>query len=323
MIPRRKMRLGTLALMVLAAVALGAPLLANDRPLILLRGEGLQFPALGEIPLLGRLLEQPGWSRRDWSLPQQSERWRLAPPIPYSYRQVSLADRYAPPSWRHILGADALGRDLAARVIHGTTVSLQVGLVSTSVALAIGVLLGALAGFSGRAADFVVSRGIEVALAFPTFFLLLAVLSFLPPSVPLLAVVIGLTRWPSLARYTRAEVMRMARAPLVEAARAAGAGPARVLFLHILPHSLTPVLVAATFQMAGAMLVEAGLSFLGFGVPEPLPSWGGLLSQAQGSGRWWLVLFPGLALTLAITTIQTLGDQYRDKLDPRLSRLQP
>jgi peptide/nickel transport system permease protein len=322
MIPGRKVRPGGLALMVLGAVALGAPLLANDRPLIL-RGSGWQFPALGEVPILGRLVEQPGWSRRDWSLPQPSERWRLSPPVPFSFRQVSLADRYAPPSRHHLLGADALGRDLAARIVHGTTVSVQVGLVSTCTALAIGVLLGALAGYTGRAADFVVSRGIEVALAFPTFFLLLGVLSLLPPSVPLLAMVIGLTRWPSLARYTRAEVMRLAQAPLVEAARAAGAGPARVLFRHILPHSLTPVLVAATFQMAGAMLVEAGLSFLGFGVPEPLPSWGGLLSQAQGSGRWWLVIFPGVALTLAITTIQVLGEQYREKLDPRLSRLQP
>ncbi len=137
----------------------------------------------------------------------------------------------------------------------------------------------------------------------------------------LLATLIGLTRWPSLARYTRGEVMRLSRTPLVESARAAGASHSRVLLHHILPHALTPVLVAASFQMAGAMLVEAGLSFLGFGVPEPMPSWGGLLSDAQGTGRWWLVVFPGAALTLALTAVQVKGEQYRDRLDPRLSRL--
>jgi peptide/nickel transport system permease protein len=321
-VSRRPWRPAHLALLVLALVAVGAPLLANDRPLIL-RTQALEFPALGELPLVGRVVEQPGWQRTDWSQRRPGERWRLPAPIPYSYRQTNLDQRYAPPSPGHLLGTDALGRDLAARVLHGTTVSLQVGLFSTLVALLAGVILGSLAGYGGRTADFIVSRAIEAVLAFPTFFLLLAVLAFLPPSVPLLAVVIGLARWPSLARYTRGEVMRRAGDPQVEAARAAGAGPARILLLHILPRSLTPVLVAATFQMAGAMLVEAGLSFLGFGVPEPFPSWGGLLSQAQGSGRWWLVIFPGIALTLAITVIQSVGEASRERLDPRLARLQP
>ena len=319
---RRRFRPASLGLLLLALVALGAPLLANDRPLIL-RTQKIEFPALGELPVMGRLVEQPRWQNTDWRRAQPGERWRLPAPIPYSYRQTDLQQRYAPPSTGHLLGTDALGRDLAARVLHGTTVSLQVGLFSTLVALVAGIFLGSLAGFGGRTADFIVSRAIETVLAFPTFFLLLAVLAFLPPSVPLLAVVIGLARWPSLARYTRGEVMRRAGEPQVEAARAAGAGPARVLILHILPHALTPVLVAATFQMAGAMLVEAGLSFLGFGVPEPFPSWGGLLSQAQGSGRWWLVIFPGAALTLAITVIQSVGEASREHLEPRLSRLQP
>jgi peptide/nickel transport system permease protein len=321
-VSRRHFRPATLGLLALALVAVGAPLLANDRPLVL-RTRGVAFPALGELPLVGRLVEQPRWQNTDWSRPQPDERWRLPAPIPYSYRQTDLEQRYAAPSGAHLLGTDALGRDLAARILHGTTVSLQVGLFSTLVALLAGILLGSLAGFGGRTADFIISRAIEAVLAFPTFFLLLAVLAFLPPSVPLLAVVIGLARWPSLARYTRGEVMRRAGEPQVEAARAAGAGPARVLILHILPHALTPVLVAATFQMAGAMLVEAGLSFLGFGVPEPFPSWGGLLSQAQGSGRWWLVIFPGAALTLAITVIQSVGEASREGLEPRLSRLQP
>jgi peptide/nickel transport system permease protein len=305
----------------LVAVALTAPLLANDRPLLLAGEQGLQAPAFGELPLVGRLLERPGWRHRDWAGRQPGERWRLPAPIPHSFRHIALAERHQAPSRRHLLGTDALGRDLAARILHGATVSLQVGLLSTLTALAIGLILGAVGGYLGGAADFAVSRAVEVGLAFPTFFLVLAVLAFLPPSVPLLAVVIGLTRWPSLTRYTRGEVLRLRTTEMVQAARAAGARPARILVRHILPHALTPVLVAATFQMAGAMLVEAGLSFLGFGVPEPLPSWGGLLSDAQGSGRWWLVLFPGLALTLAVTCIQVGGESYRERLDPRLSRL--
>ena len=211
--------------------------------------------------------------------------------------------------------------DLAARIVHGATVSVQVGVVSTAAPLGIGLLLGALAGYLGGCVDFLVSRAVEVVLCFPTFFLILAVLAFVPPSMPLLFAVIGLTRWPAFARYTRGEVLRVREGPFVEAARAVGAGPARLLMLHVLPHALTPALVAATFHMAGAMLVEAGLSFLGFGVPEPLPSWGALLSQAQGTGRWWLVLFPGLALSLAVAGTQLMGEGFRDTLDPRIARL--
>jgi peptide/nickel transport system permease protein len=304
----------------LAVVALAAPLLANDRPLILVADE-ITFPALGEVALVGRLVEHPAWARRDWSRPLPGERWRLTAPIPYSYRQVDLASRLSPPSRAHLLGTDSLGRDLAARLIHGATISLEVGIVSTAVALGLGLLLGALAGYLGGGVDFLVSRAVEIVLCFPTFFLILAVLAFVPPSMPLLFAVIGLTRWPAFARYTRGEVLRVREGTFVEGARAVGAGPGRVLLLHVLPHALTPALVAATFHLAGAMLVEAGLSFLGFGVPEPLPSWGALLSQAQGTGRWWLVLFPGLALTVAVTGAQLMGEGFRDALDPRIARL--
>jgi peptide/nickel transport system permease protein len=313
-------RLGRWLVGALVLLALAAPLVANERPLILV-ADGLSFPALGELAVAGPLFEEPGWARRDWRLPAPGERWRLSPPIPFSYRQVDLAARLSPPSREHVMGTDTLGRDLAARIVHGATVSVQVGVVSTAVALGIGLLLGALAGYVGGGVDFLVSRAVEVVLCFPTFFLILAVLAFLPPSMPLLFAVIGLTRWPAFARYTRGEVLRVREGPFVEAARAVGAGPARLLMLHVLPHALTPALVAATFHMAGAMLVEAGLSFLGFGVPEPLPSWGALLSQAQGTGRWWLVLFPGLALSLAVAGTQLMGEGFRDTLDPRIARL--
>ena len=311
------LRLGAGIVAGLVAIALGAPLLANDRPLSLATRDGIVFPALGEVAGIGALVERPAWAHREWSAPVPGERWRLSAPIPYSYRQVDLARRLAPPSREHLLGTDSLGRDLAARLLHGAATSLQVGLVSTSVAFSIGVLLGALAGFFGRGIDFAVSRGIEIVLCFPTFFLILAVLAFRPPSMPLLFMVIGLTRWPGFARYTRGEVLRVREAAFVDAARAAGAGAVRTLLTHVLPHALTPALVVATFSLAGAMLVEAGLSFLGFGVPEPLPSWGSLLSDAQGTGRWWLVLFPGLALTGAVGGIQLLGEGLRDRLDPR------
>ncbi len=321
MSPARLARLGRWLLAGLALVALLAPLLASDRPLLLAGEAGLTFPALGELAGIGRLLERPAWQRRDWTREQAGERWRLRAPIPYSYRQVDLEARLEPPSRRHLLGTDALGRDLAARILHGAAISLQVGIVATAIALAVGVLLGALAGWAGGAVDFAVCRTVEIVLCFPTFFLILAVLAFRPPSLPLLFAIIGLTRWPSLARYTRGEVLRLREGAFVEAARAAGSGPWRILWRHVLPHAVTPALVAATFQLAGAMLVEAGLSFLGFGVPEPLPSWGALLSQAQGTARWWLVLFPGLALSLAVAAAQLTGEGLRDRLDPRLARL--
>ncbi|MFQ5670303.1 MAG: ABC transporter permease [Acidobacteriota bacterium] len=313
-------RLGRWLTGLLLIVAWMAPLLANDRPLILAAKE-VTFPALGQLPLAGPWLERAGWEHRDWRQAVAGERWRLPAPIPYSYRQTDLEASLSPPSRRHLLGTDRLGRDLASRILAGCAVSLQVGLISTAVALALGILLGALAGFLGGAVDFVVSRTVEVALCFPTFFLILTVLAFRSPSLLLLFAVIGLSRWPSLARYVRAEVIRVREGAFVEAARATGAGAWRVLLRHVLPHALAPALVAATFQLAGAMLVEAGLSFLGFGVPEPLPSWGGLLRDAQGTGSWWLVLFPGLTLTLAVTGVQLVGERFRDALDPRIARL--
>ena len=314
-------RVGLVMVAALALIAVGAPLLANDRPVILVTTDGVTLPALGELALVGRLVEHPVWARHDWTLPVPGERWRLPAPIPHSYRQVDLERGLSPPSRHHLLGTDTLGRDLAARLLHGATTSLQVGVVSTAVAFGIGVLLGSLAGFVGRGMDFAVARVIEVVLCFPTFFLILAVLAFRPPSMPLLFMMIGLTRWPAFARFTRGEVLRIREAPFVDAARASGAGRSRTLLTHVLPHALTPAVVLATFSLAGAMLVEAGLSFLGFGVPEPLPSWGSLLSNAQGTGRWWLVLFPGLAIAAAVTGVQLLGEGLRDRLDPRHSRL--
>jgi peptide/nickel transport system permease protein len=302
----------------LALVALLAPLIANDRPLILAAAE-VSFPAFGELPLAGRAIERPGWANRDWTLRTEGERWRLPAPIPHSYRSVDLTGRTSPPSRHHLLGTDTLGRDVAARLVHGAGVTLRVALSACLVALAVGLLAGALAGFRGGAIDFVVSRAAEAFLSFPSFFLILAVLAYRKPSLPLLFALIGLTRWPSIARYARAEILRLRELGYLEAARATGAGPVRLLVRHLLPHALTPVAVAASFQLAGAMLMESGLSFLGFGVPEPLPSWGGMLSQARGTGMWWLILFPGLALTIAVAGAQFLGEDLRSRLSPHAS----
>ena len=314
------MRTGIAIVLTLVVVALAAPLLANDRPIAVTSDEGLELPAFGEVLLLGALIEHPAWETRDWTRPLPGERWRLPALIRHSYRGTDLDGRLRPPSAGHWLGTDSLGRDLAARVLHGARTSLQVGLVSTGVALAIGIVLGGLAGFLGRGFDMVVSRVVEIVLCFPTFFLILSVLAFLPPSLPVLFIVIGLTRWPVFARYTRGEVLRVRETDFVDAARLAGAGPLRTFFLHVLPHALTPALVVGTFSLAGAMLVEAGLSFLGHGVQEPQPSWGSLLNDGRETGHWWLVIFPGLALTLAITGLQLVGEGLRTRLDPRSAR---
>ncbi|MFQ5720224.1 MAG: ABC transporter permease [Acidobacteriota bacterium] len=308
---------GLLLVLVLALVALGAPLLANDRPLILRTSGGVSLPAAGDLPWIGRAVEQTAWTRRDWSRTVPGEVWRLPAPIAYSYRQVDLQHALAAPSADHLLGTDSLGRDLAARLLHGATTSVEVGVISTLVAFVIGVLAGSLAGAAGKGVDFILSRSIEVVMCFPTFFLILTVLAFWPPSMPLLFVVIGLTRWPEFARYVRGEVLRVREAAFVDAARVSGAGGLRTIVLHVLPHALHPALVVATFSVAGGMLIEAGLSFLGFGAPEPLPSWGSLLRDAQGTGHWWLILFPGLALALAVTSVQLAGERLRDRLDPR------
>lgn len=226
----------------------------------------------------------------------------------------------APPSWTHPLGTDALGRDVLSRVLWGGRVSLWVGFVAVGISTAIGLALGLVAGYFGRLTDEIVMRGVDVMLCFPSFFLILAVIAFLEPNLTNIMVVIGLTSWMGVARLVRAETLGLKSRDFVLAARVAGAGPTRILLRHILPNALAPVLVSASLGVAGAILVESALSFLGLGVQPPDPSWGNMLMEGKevlGIAPW-LSVFPGLAILLTVLGYNLLGESLRDLLDPRL-----
>jgi peptide/nickel transport system permease protein len=239
--------------------------------------------------------------------------------IPYhEYEQT--ADFLAPPSAEHWLGTDELGRDVTARMIHGTVISVKVGFVSVGISAIIGIIIGGLAGYWGGWIDIVISRMIEIVICFPVFFLVLAIMVWLEPNIINVMVVIGLTRWTSIARYVRGEFMRIKGQDYVTAARALGVGHGRIMFRHILPNSLAPVLVSITFGIASAILVEAGLSWLGFGVQPPDPSWGNILRTAYDTLRVapHLVYPPCVAIFLAVLAYNLVGDALRDAIDPRL-----
>jgi peptide/nickel transport system permease protein len=221
--------------------------------------------------------------------------------------------------WRHPLGTDSLGRDLLARAIHGTRTSLGVALAATALLVLLGVLVGALAGFAGGWIDLLLSRLIEVVLAFPVLFLILVAVALLGPSPAHVVLVIGCVGWTGIARLARAEVLRLRGLDFVLAARALGYSRARVVLRHVLPNALPPLLVGATFALSAALLVESALSFLGFGARLPVPSWGGLANESREIGHWWIQLFPGALVFATVLCVNLIGDAVRDALDPRLS----
>lgn len=245
----------------------------------------------------------------------------LAPWLaPYNPLDINVKVILDPPSWAHPLGTDALGRDVLSRVLWGGRVSLWVGFVAVGISTAIGLALGLVAGYFGRLTDEIVMRGVDVMLCFPSFFLILAVIAFLEPNLTNIMVVIGLTSWMGVARLVRAETLGLKSRDFVLAARVAGAGPTRILLRHILPNALAPVLVSASLGVAGAILVESALSFLGLGVQPPDPSWGNMLMEGKevlGIAPW-LSVFPGLAILLTVLGYNLLGESLRDLLDPRL-----
>jgi peptide/nickel transport system permease protein len=239
---------------------------------------------------------------------------------PYDPTAIDLDRILEAPSPAHWLGTDAIGRDVLSRMIHGARISLLVGFVAVGIATALGVLLGAIAGFYGRWADATVMRLVDVMLAFPAFFLILSVIAFLEPSIINIMVVIGLTSWMGISRLVRAEFLRLKTLDYIAAARLAGVRNGQLIVRHLLPNALAPVIVSATLGVAGAVLVESGLSFLGIGVQPPTPSWGNILLEGKANIEiaWWLNLFPGVAILLAVLGFNLLGEGLRDVLDPRL-----
>ncbi|AMV72471.1 ABC transporter permease [Desulfuromonas carbonis] len=244
----------------------------------------------------------------------------LAPVAGYDPGAIDIARRLEGPGLQHWLGTDDLGRDVLARILYGARISLLVGFVAVGIATLIGIVIGAVAGFYGRWTDAVVMRFVDIMLCFPTFFLILAVIAFLEPSIWNIMVIIGLTGWMGVARLVRAEFLSLRERDFVVAARAMGASDARIIFRHILPSALSPVLVSATLGVAGAILTESALSFLGIGVQPPTPSWGNMLiagKQTLGTA-WWLSAFPGFAILLTVLGYNLLGEGIRDALDPRI-----
>lgn len=307
----RRSKLAMLALfyvLFMALVALLAPVVANRKPLVQRTAEGLRFPAFADYVIGDPDMDTPG------------EGNVLVPaPVPFSPNTVELAQRLQPPGERHLLGTDDLGRDILARMIHGARVSLTVGFFATGIALVIGSILGALAGYYGGWADWLVSRVIEVVLCFPFLFLVLGIVALFKPSIATIMIALGLTSWTNEARYVRGELLRLRELEFAQAARASGARDARIIFRHLLPNALAPVLVSASFGVAVAIITESALSFLGLGVPLPTASWGSMLSQAHEhiEYAWWLILFPGMAIFTTVAAFNLIGERFREALDPR------
>jgi peptide/nickel transport system permease protein len=234
---------------------------------------------------------------------------------------ISLLNRFTPPLhgtfW---LGTDEVGRDLLTRLIYAGRISLTVGFAAMLVSAVIGTTVGTLAGFRGDALDGLFMRLTDVAFSFPSIFLLLLLAAFIPPSVVSITLIIGFTSWMATARLVRGQVLSLLQRDFVEAARAGGSTDLRIIVRHILPNSTAPIVVAATLNVADAILAESYVSFLGYGIQPPLASWGNMLNNAQSYfvSAPWLAIFPGAMITLAVTSINFIGDGLRDALDPRL-----
>jgi peptide/nickel transport system permease protein len=329
-------------------IALFAPLLANDKPIVASYKGSLHFPAFtgyvdSWVPWQGLRYEMRSWKvfggypfndryadlgEKTWKQviaeddPQLS--FALMPPVPWHPTRISDKEIKRPPSVEsgHYLGTDDQGRDVAARIIHGAVVAVTVGLIAETIAVLLGVILGTIAGYRGGKVDMVLGRCVEIVMCFPTFFLIITVISFLPPSNVNIMVVIGFVSWTGIYRLVRGEVLKNKQLDYVTAARALGYSENRIMFRQILPNSVAPVFVSAAFGIAGAVLTESGLSFLGFG-DTTVASWGEVVSQGRNyvqEGCTHLVIWPGVAIFITLTAFNLFGQGLRDAMDPRLRR---
>lgn len=319
----------------LAAVAILAPAIAGTKPVICRYKGRLYAPCLAYFD---RRLEPVVFAQDRFrgSYPanlaaKDPESWAIWPLVFQDPFRAVRADEWpgrpanpsrdqGRPSRTNLFGTDQYGVDVFAKMVHGTTVALLVGFVSMGLASVIGITLGALGGYFGGWADSLVSRFTEVVMCIPTLILILALVAIVEkPTIWKTMAIIGATNWTSIARLTRGEFLRLRQSEFVMAARAAGAGPLRIMLRHILPNSLAPVLVPITFGIASAILIESSLSFLGFGPPPPSASWGAVLNDARSNlSMWWLVLFPGMAIFLTVLAYNLVGEALQEVTDPRL-----
>jgi len=311
---------GFYTVIVLIVMALTADFIANNEPIYAKYNGTTYFPVFKEY-LVGLGLSK--WPAEllnfDWkSTPLESSLW---PPIRYKPSDVDLYNSSAAPSASsgHFLGTDAIGRDVLSGLIHGSRVSLSVGFVAAGISVLIGLVLGAFAGFYGGTVDIIIMRFVEIMILFPSFFLIITIVALYGSSIWFIMIAIGLTSWTGNARLTRGEVLKVRNMDYVSAATSLGLTNKRIIFRHVLPNAIAPVLVSGAFDVAGAILIEAALSFLGFGVAATTVTWGSVLSEARGATEsWWLAVFPGFMIFITVVAYNLVGEGLRDALDPRL-----
>ncbi|MHB1697955.1 MAG: ABC transporter permease [bacterium] len=238
---------------------------------------------------------------------------------PYNPDKIGVNSILQSPNPAHLLGTDQLGRDVLSRLIYGSRISIEVGFIAVSLSLFIGILIGAYAGYYAGITDSILMRFVDIMLTFPSFFLILAISAILKPSIINIMIIIGLTSWMGIARIIRAEFTQNREKDYVLSAKAAGASDGYIMFFEILPNTVAPILVSATLGIAGAILIQASLAFLGIGIMPPTASWGGMLSRGKTyiMVAWWLTLFPGIAILLTVLSFNLIGEAVRNALDPR------
>ncbi|MCA9235402.1 MAG: ABC transporter permease [Planctomycetales bacterium] len=335
----RKRRLSMLALAfvgMLAVVAIAAPMIAGTKPIVCRFQGHIYFPCLGYY--------NPSWEnpifRAADVYPDYAAKLKQADPDSWAVYPLVFQDPYhrvradewpgrpgnpwgseGTPSAQNYFGTTNVGYDVFAQMVHGTQIAMSVGFVSMGIAALIGITVGALAGYFGGWVDILLSRLIEVVMCVPTLVLILVLVAFLDNVTNWhLMAVIGCVSWTGIARLTRAEFLKLKQMEFVAAARAVGASPLRIMFRHMLRNALAPVLVPISFGIASAILVEASLSFLGFGASPPNPSWGTLLHAGQNDieKMWWLIVFPGVAIFLTVLAYNLIGEGLQEATDPRL-----
>jgi len=310
---------GLLAIGLLALVAVSADLIAGNKPYYMEYKGRSYFPAFRQYGVHLGLLGWPEDLRRRRNFKRLQTESAIYPPIPYGADEIQLSRKYEPPGAEHWLGTDRLGRDVMAGLVHGSRYAMTIGLVAVSISMVVGLILGALAGYFGGWIDIVLSRVFELWQAIPIFFLIIAAAAFFPPSLFTIMIILGVTGWVGIARLTRAQFLQVRENDYVSAAAGLGYSSARIMFVHILPNAIAPVLIPAAFGVAGAILAESGLSFLGIGVPAEAITWGSLLAGARSNASaWWLVVVPGFAIFATVTMYNLLGDGLRDALDPKM-----
>ncbi len=239
---------------------------------------------------------------------------------PFPPNATDLDNMLAPPSSKHLLGTDLLGRDLLSRILFGSRISLTIGAVSAVFMIVLGIAIGAVAGHFGGAVDNVLMRFTDIVICFPSFFLILMLVAFVGPSTTNIVLVIGLTRWTHVARLVRGEFLTLRERDFVQSAMSIGASARRIMYKHMLPNAMGPIIVSATFGVATAILTESALSYLGVGVRPPEATWGNILHTGKAYLRTgpWLTAFPGLAIVLTVLSLNFVGDGLREAFDPKM-----